>query len=224
MRIYCLEAGNRSKGSAEAALQAEVGLPIDPNIPIIGFIGRLEEQKGLDILTEAIPEILKNNVQLIVLGTGKKAFEEQLGELEVKYPKRSWGVVKFNVPLAHLIIVRADFMLIPSRFEPCGLIQLQSMRYGTVSSLKIFGCVCILYAFLPKHGSELLQTCKTLKMIGTHVYINMWKPQENWGFWPNGTVNKISVLECARCMHLNTMAWPSVMQETSQCQPTSTYI
>ncbi|XP_015948071.1 granule-bound starch synthase 1, chloroplastic/amyloplastic [Arachis duranensis] len=114
------------------ALQAEVGLPIDRNIPLIGFIGRLEEQKGSDILVAAIPQLTEENVQIVALGTGKKQMEKQLQQLETSYPDKARGVAKFNVPLAHMIIAGADFLLVPSRFEPCGLIQLQAMRYGTV--------------------------------------------------------------------------------------------
>ncbi|OVA04705.1 Glycosyl transferase [Macleaya cordata] len=121
-----------AKPLLKEALQAEVGLPVDRNIPVIGFIGRLEEQKGSDILAAAIPEFTNENVQIIVLGTGKKPMEKQLEQLEVMYPDKARGVAKFNVPLAHKIIAGADFMMIPSRFEPCGLIQLHAMRYGTV--------------------------------------------------------------------------------------------
>lgn len=121
-----------AKRLLKEALQAEVGLPVDASIPLIGFIGRLEEQKGSDILAEAIPEFITENVQIIVLGTGKKYMEKQLETLEIVYPDNARGVAKFNVPLAHMIIAGADFMMIPSRFEPCGLIQLHAMRYGTV--------------------------------------------------------------------------------------------
>ncbi|KAJ1404012.1 Starch synthase, catalytic domain [Sesbania bispinosa] len=114
------------------ALQAEVGLPVDRNIPVIGFIGRLEEQKGSDILVEAIPKFIDQNVQIIVLGTGKKKMEKQIEQLEVLYPGKAIGVAKFNGPLAHKIIAGADFIVIPSRFEPCGLVQLHAMPYGTV--------------------------------------------------------------------------------------------
>ncbi|KAH7522908.1 hypothetical protein ACOSP7_000735 [Xanthoceras sorbifolium] len=121
-----------AKPLVKEALQAEVGLPVDRNIPVIGFIGRLEEQKGSDILVAAIPQFIRENVQIIVLGTGKKPMEKQLEQLEILYPDKARGVAKFNVPLAHMIIAGADFILVPSRFEPCGLIQLQAMRYGTV--------------------------------------------------------------------------------------------
>jgi len=121
-----------AKALLKEALQAEVGLPVDRNIPLIGFIGRLEEQKGSDILAEAIPHFISENVQIVVLGTGKKYMEKQLEELEIKYPDNARGIAKFNVPLAHMITAGSDFMLVPSRFEPCGLIQLHAMRYGTI--------------------------------------------------------------------------------------------
>ncbi|GLJ54318.1 hypothetical protein SUGI_1165590 [Cryptomeria japonica] len=121
-----------AKPRLKEALQAEVGLPVDPDVPVIGFIGRLEEQKGSDILTQAVSQFADENVQIIVLGTGKKYLEKQLEKIEEKYPENFRGVAKFNVPLAHMITGGADFMIIPSRFEPCGLIQLHAMRYGTV--------------------------------------------------------------------------------------------
>ncbi|KAJ9539045.1 hypothetical protein OSB04_031778 [Centaurea solstitialis] len=121
-----------AKPLIKEALQAEVGLPVDKKIPVIGFIGRLEEQKGSDILAAAIPEFIGNDVQIIVLGTGKKAMEKQLDDLEIEYPQKARGVAKFNVKLAHMIIAGADFIIVPSRFEPCGLIQLQAMPYGCV--------------------------------------------------------------------------------------------
>ncbi|KAM7472355.1 hypothetical protein LguiA_010538 [Lonicera macranthoides] len=121
-----------AKPVIKEALQAEVGLPVDRDIPVIGFIGRLEEQKGSDILVEAISQFISDKVQIIVLGTGKKVMEKQLEQLEVDYPDKARGVAKFNVPLAHMIIAGADFILVPSRFEPCGLIQLHGMRYGTI--------------------------------------------------------------------------------------------
>merc|ERR1739848_320303 len=117
------------KAAAKAALQAEVGLEVDPTVPVIGFIGRLEEQKGVDILLAAIPETLERcDCQIVVLGTGKKKFEKLVKNLDIDFPDKVKGVVKFSLPLAHHIFAGADFMAIPSRFEPCGLIQLQAMQ------------------------------------------------------------------------------------------------
>ena len=121
------------KAAAKQALQAEVGLPLDPAAPIFGYIGRLEEQKGCDIMMEAVPKLLKQcpNAQVIILGTGKKSMEKQLEKLDKLSPKMA-GVVKFSNPIAHYITAGADFLMVPSRFEPCGLIQLHAMQYGTV--------------------------------------------------------------------------------------------
>nr|AEH27527.1 putative starch synthase [Amorphophallus konjac] len=114
-------------------VQATVGLPVDPDIPLIAFIGRLEEQKGSDILVAAIPKFIRENVQIVVLGTGKKVMEKQIMKLEEDYPDKARGIAKFDAVLAHKLFAGADLMIITSRFEPCGLIQLQAMQYGTPS-------------------------------------------------------------------------------------------
>ncbi|PON73500.1 Glycogen synthase [Parasponia andersonii] len=122
-----------AKPLLKEALQAEVGLPVDRNIPVICFVGRLEEQKGPDILVEAIDQFIDEDVQIIILGTGKKYLEKMIEGVEKKYPDKVRAIAKFNVPLAHVMIAGSDFIVIPSRFEPCGLIQLQAMRNGTRS-------------------------------------------------------------------------------------------
>lgn len=121
------------KAAAKEALQAELGLPVDPTAPLFAFIGRLEEQKGVDIILAALPKILATpKVQIAILGTGKAAYEKLVNAIGTKYKGRAKGVVKFSAPLAHMLTAGADFMLVPSRFEPCGLIQLHAMHYGTV--------------------------------------------------------------------------------------------
>jgi len=121
------------KAAAKQALQAEVGLPLDPSAPIFGYIGRLEEQKGCDIMMAAVPKLLRQvpNAQVVILGTGKKSMEKDLEKLD-GLSKNMAGVVKFSNPIAHYITAGADFLMVPSRFEPCGLIQLHAMQYGTV--------------------------------------------------------------------------------------------
>ncbi|GLC41125.1 hypothetical protein PLESTB_001794100 [Pleodorina starrii] len=121
------------KAAAKEALQAELGLPVDPTAPLFAFIGRLEEQKGVDIILAALPKLLATpKVQIAILGTGKAAYEKMVNAIGAKYKGRAKGVVKFSAPLAHMMTAGADFMLVPSRFEPCGLIQLHAMHYGTV--------------------------------------------------------------------------------------------
>lgn len=125
-----VEAG---KAFAKSQLQREAGLPVDPSIPVFGFIGRLEEQKGVDIMLAALKKLPKSKrVQIVVLGTGKKVLEAQVKALSSQLPGMAAGVVEFSNPMAHMITAGADFMLVPSRFEPCGLIQLHAMQYGTV--------------------------------------------------------------------------------------------
>lgn len=125
-----MEAG---KAFAKSELQREAGLPVDPSRPVFGFIGRLEEQKGVDIVLAAIKKLPANtNAQIVILGTGKKALEAQVKNLAKSHPGVAAGVVKFSNPMAHTITAGADFMVVPSRFEPCGLIQLHAMQYGTV--------------------------------------------------------------------------------------------
>jgi granule-bound starch synthase len=121
------------KAAAKAALQAELGFPAKSTIPLFGFIGRLEEQKGVDILLAAIKAVTtEEKIQIVVLGTGKKEFETATRQIENSAPKVAKGVVKFSAPLAHMITAGCDFIVVPSRFEPWGLIQLHAMTYGTV--------------------------------------------------------------------------------------------
>ena len=130
---YNSESVEAGKGYAKANLQREAGLPVTPSAPLFGFIGRLEEQKGVDILIAALDKLPKDiKAQVVILGTGKAALEAEVKNLANRFPNTAVGVVQFNNTLAHLITAGADFMMVPSRFEPCGLIQLHAMAYGTV--------------------------------------------------------------------------------------------
>ena len=130
---YNAESVEAGKSYAKASLQREVGLPVTPSVPLFGFIGRLEEQKGVDILVAALDKIPSGTpVQVVVLGTGKSVLEAEVKNLENRFPGLAVGVVQFNNTLAHVITAGADYMVVPSRFEPCGLIQLHAMAYGTV--------------------------------------------------------------------------------------------
>ena len=117
----------------KSALQQRMGLPDDKDAFLLGFVGRLVEQKGIDLIIEAIGQFSDAPVQLAVLGSGDKRFEKALQELA---GARAAGKVRvelgYNESLAHLIEAGADAFLMPSRFEPCGLNQLYSLRYGTI--------------------------------------------------------------------------------------------
>ncbi|KAL0056197.1 hypothetical protein WJX82_008619 [Trebouxia sp. C0006] len=130
---YDADTVDEGKVLAKEALQAELGLPVDASVPLFGYIGRLEEQKGVDILLAALPKALQSsNIQVAILGTGKKEMEREIMMLEDQFPDAAKGIAEFSTPLAHQIIAGSDFLMIPSRFEPCGLVQLHAMQYGTV--------------------------------------------------------------------------------------------
>ncbi|KAG6391547.1 hypothetical protein SASPL_149303 [Salvia splendens] len=100
--------------------------------PQIGFIGRLDYQKGVDILLSAAPHVMYDDVQLVMLGSGEKQYEDWMRQLESTFKDKYRGWVGFNVPISHRITAGCDILVMPSRFEPCGLNQLYAMRYGTV--------------------------------------------------------------------------------------------
>lgn len=116
----------------KADLQTKTSLPISDKIPIFGLITRLVEQKGIDIVLDCLPEILKLPVQLVVLGSGNKEFEQQLTDLATANPDKMAVQIGYDEELAHLIEAGLDIFLMPSRYEPCGLNQMYSQLYGTI--------------------------------------------------------------------------------------------
>jgi starch synthase len=113
-------------------LQKISGLPIGPDIPLIGLVARLDAQKGLDIFYAAVGRMMKMKLQLIILGTGDPVYMELFERIGIKYPRKISVNLKFDNMLAHKIYAGSDMFLIPSRFEPCGLGQLISFVYGTI--------------------------------------------------------------------------------------------
>ncbi|XP_058095886.1 soluble starch synthase 1, chloroplastic/amyloplastic [Magnolia sinica] len=120
------------KVKCKTALQKELGLDVRPDCPMIGFIGRLDYQKGIDLIRLALPELMQEDVQFVMLGSGDPEIEEWMRSAEYLYKDKFRGWVGFNVPISHRITAGCDILLMPSRFEPCGLNQLYAMRYGTV--------------------------------------------------------------------------------------------
>jgi starch synthase len=121
------------KSACKAALQIEVGLPQLPDQPLIAMIGRLADQKGFDLVAQLIPQWVPNsNAQWVVLGTGEPRYHELLSNLARQFPDKLAVRIGFSDELAHRIEAAADMFLMPSRYEPCGLNQLYSLKYGTV--------------------------------------------------------------------------------------------
>jgi starch synthase len=119
------------KARNKRALQDRLGLEPRGEVALLGVVSRLTEQKGIDLVLEAAPRLLARPVQLAVLGTGERRFEQALAALAAAHPGRVAIRVGFDETLAHLIEAGADIFLMPSRFEPCGLNQMYSQRYGT---------------------------------------------------------------------------------------------
>ncbi len=120
-----------AKAFNKEALQERLGLPREPRAPLLGMVSRLTRQKGIDLVVEVAREIVGLPAQLVVLGAGERDLEAQLEELARANAQRIAVRIGYDEPLAHLIEAGADAFLMPSRFEPCGLNQMYSLRYGT---------------------------------------------------------------------------------------------
>ncbi len=126
------------KAACKAALQRELGLPERPDVPLIGMVSRLVGQKGIDIFAEALDSILALDVQVVVLGSGESWAEERFRALSRQSDRfRTW--IGMNEGLAHRIEAGSDLFMMPSRYEPCGLNQMYSQRYGTLPIVRAVG-------------------------------------------------------------------------------------
>ena len=121
------------------SLQSEFSLAVDPSIPLFVSIGRMDQQKGLDLVLSALPEIKNNKWQIIFLGTGDKKLEAQVTELQIKYPEQVRSALRFDSALSHRLYAGGDMLFMPSRYEPCGLAQIIAMRYGCVPVARATG-------------------------------------------------------------------------------------
>jgi starch synthase len=126
------------KAQCKRALQRSQRLP-ERNDLLVGMVQRLADQKGIDIFVQAIDELMGLPLQIVILGTGDPRYHQQLGELAAQFPDRLAVNLTFDNTLAHRIEAGADAFLMPSRFEPCGLNQMYSMRFGTVPIVKRVG-------------------------------------------------------------------------------------
>lgn len=127
------------KAADKADLQREFGLPHRPQAPLLAHIGRLVEQKGVDLLLACLPGLLEAGAQLVLLGSGRPELETELQALRDSYPDRVGLRLGYDEALAHRIEAGADIFVMPSRFEPCGLNQLYSLRYGTLPVVRRTG-------------------------------------------------------------------------------------
>ncbi len=164
------------KAECKAALQKESGLAEKPRTALVAMITRLVDQKGLDLVAAIIDEMMKEDLQLVVLGTGLEKYHVLLTEMAQKYPRKCALFLKFDNALAHRIEAGADMFLMPSRYEPCGLNQMYSLKYGTVPVVRATGGLADTvtdatpetiragtangFSFVPYEGSALLETLR----------------------------------------------------------------
>jgi starch synthase len=127
------------KAANKMALQQELGLPVEPHLPLFGTITRLAEQKGVDIELGALEEMLQTDLQFVLLGSGSPEYERAFQKLAHRFPRKVSVRLEFSQELSHRIEAGCDFYLMPSRFEPCGLNQMYSLRYGTIPIVRTTG-------------------------------------------------------------------------------------
>jgi starch synthase len=127
------------KSRNKAQLQQEMGLPGAPKTPLFGTISRLAEQKGIDIELGALEEMLSTGLQFVLLGSGSPVFERAYEDLARRFPRQVAVRIGFDEGLSHRIEAGCDFFLMPSQFEPCGLNQMYSLRYGTIPVVRVVG-------------------------------------------------------------------------------------
>ena len=129
----------KNKKINKKALQESLGLDVDEHKMVIGLISRLTNQKGLDLVNDVIPGIMDEHTQVVVLGTGDSQYENTFRYYENKYKGNFCAYIAYNENVAHNIYAGCDALLVPSRFEPCGLTQLIAMRYGAVPIVRETG-------------------------------------------------------------------------------------
>ena len=121
-----------SKKENKCQMQKELNLPIDKDIPVIGMVSRLVEQKGFDLIVEVFDELMKENVQFVLLGDGEKYYKSFFEEMARKYPNKVAVNLGYNSYNSQMIYAGSDLFLMPSRFEPCGTSQMIALKYGSI--------------------------------------------------------------------------------------------
>lgn len=127
------------KALCKAELQRLYSLPVKKNVPLVAMVSRLVDQKGLDLIEKVVDKLMKRDLQIVFLGTGDKKYQELLEDMGRRYPGKVGVRIMYDVALAHKIEAGADIFLMPSKYEPCGLNQLYSLKYGTMPVVRATG-------------------------------------------------------------------------------------
>jgi starch synthase len=127
------------KAACKADLQNIAELPVRPDVPLISMVSRLSGQKGIDILQGSIEWLMERDVQLVLLGTGEARYQNAFGDIGARYPEQIGLFLKYDYALAHKIFAGGDMIVMPSRYEPCGINQLYGLKYGSVPIARATG-------------------------------------------------------------------------------------
>lgn len=138
-RNFTIDNFRRQKVKNKTALQKELGLKEDPKMMMIGIVSRLTDQKGLDLVSCVFDELCQDEIQIVVLGTGEEQYENMFRHYAWKYPDKVSANIYYSDAMSHKIYASCDAFLMPSLFEPCGLSQLMSLRYGTLPIVRETG-------------------------------------------------------------------------------------
>ncbi|MCH9024825.1 MAG: glycogen synthase GlgA [candidate division Zixibacteria bacterium] len=185
----------------------EIGLPVRNEVPLIGMVTRLVEQKGIGLILESAQKLFENDIQMVILGTGEKKLEHELAALSNQYPDKLKTFLKFDEVLAHKIEAASDIFLMPSMFEPCGLNQMYSFKYGTPPVVhKVGGLADTVSEFDPETGEGngfLFDKFNSNSMLAAiKRAIKLYKEKKTWTkLMKNGMKLKFSWDESARTYH-----------------------
>lgn len=168
-------------------LQRELGLP-NHDFPILAVVGRLTAQKGFDLLMEIVPELMALDLQLAILGVGDSAIEQDLRAARQQYSDRMGLHIGFDEGLAHRFVAGADMLLMPSRYEPCGLTQLYGLRYGTVPIVRYTGGLAdTVVSFKPSTaqakrttGFHFVEASPYSLLVAVMLSLRVYKERETW--------------------------------------------
>ena len=136
---YNLRNYKKNKLKNKLALQKELGLPEDENAYVMGIVSRLTDQKGLDLIDHIMNDIMTDGTQMVVLGTGDRRYEDMFRYYQGFHPAKLSANIYFSDELSHKIYAGCDSILVPSRFEPCGLTQLMALKYGSLPIVRETG-------------------------------------------------------------------------------------
>lgn len=139
VRNYSVENFRKEKKKNKVALQEELGLEVDDKVMMLGIVSRLTDQKGFDLIAYVMDELCQDAVQIVVLGTGEERYENMFRHFAWKYQGKVSANIYYSEEMSHKVYASCDAFLMPSLFEPCGLSQLMSLRYGTVPIVRETG-------------------------------------------------------------------------------------